>query len=132
MRFQTFLVLILALVCGGAAVVGVKEALQAREPSGRGDTVPVLGAAGDGPPVAVVAADMVKTQDWPKDLVPAGALTKAEDAVDRAVLNPLVRGDVVLDAKLAPRGAGRGMAAQIPRGKRAFTIHTPTIEAGVA
>jgi pilus assembly protein CpaB len=130
MRFQTFLVLILAVVCGGAAVIVVMGILQER--GSKSDTVPVLVALAEIPPFAVIAPGMVEVKEWPKDRVPAGALTKAEDAVERAVLNPLVKNEVVLDAKLAPRGADRGMATKIPKGMRAFTIHTPTIEAGVA
>jgi pilus assembly protein CpaB len=64
--------------------------------------------------------------------VPAGAVTKVEDALERPVLGPVVKGEALLEGRLAPRGAGRGMAYKVPKGKRAFTIHTPTIEAGVA
>src|SRR5262249_49419630 len=98
----------------------------------RAETVPVVVAAVDVPPFAALTSEMVKTRDCPRDLVPGGALTKVEDALDRCALQPLVKGETLLDPKLAPRAPGRGMAARIPKGMRAYTIHTPTVEAGVA
>src|SRR5436190_2014416 len=79
------------------------------------ETVPVVVAAQDIPPYAVLTADMIKTRDLPRDLVPPGTLTKVEDALDRAVLTPLVKGEILLGNKLAPKGAGRGMAARLPK-----------------
>jgi pilus assembly protein CpaB len=133
MRPQSLLVTVLALVCGGGAAVGVKEWAQRNQEAGaKADTVPVVVAAADIPPFAVIEPDMVTTKDWPKDMVPADALLKPDQAIDRGVLQPMVKNEVLLEAKLAPRGAGRGMAAKIPKGMRAFTIHTPNIEASVA
>jgi pilus assembly protein CpaB len=131
MRLQTFLVLVLALVFGGSAAVGINS-LRSQEATPRPDTVSVQVATADISTFGVIAPEMLKTQEWPKDLVPADAVLKPEYAVERSVLNPIVKGEVVLESKLAPRGAGRGMAAKIPHGMRAFTIHTPSIEAGVA
>jgi pilus assembly protein CpaB len=130
MRPRTLLIVLLALVSGGSAAVGINSLRNQGAP--RPETVPVVVAVVDIPPFAVISSDMVKTQDWPKDLVPADALTKVDDALERGALSPLVKGEVVLNGKLAPQGAGRGMAAKVPKGMRAFTIHTPTIEAGVA
>jgi pilus assembly protein CpaB len=125
------MVVVLALVLGGSAAVGINS-LRVPEPGTRPDTAAVLVAAADVPPFAILTADLIKTQDWPKDMIPAGALTKIEDALDRPVLNPMVKGETLLDSKLAPRGSSRGMAAKVPKGRRAFTIHTPNVEAGVA
>src|SRR5205814_6406430 len=69
---------------------------------------------------------------YPKDLVPASAITRVEDALDRFVFIPLSKDDPVLNSKLLARGAGRGLAPLIPKGMRAFTIHTPNVASGVA
>jgi pilus assembly protein CpaB len=82
-----------------------------------------------GPPIT---SDFLKTRDVPRDLVPEGAITRLEDAVDRIAYGALVKEEQLLEAKLTPRGAGRGMAALIPPGMRAFTIQTPSVAAGVA
>ena len=44
---------------------------------------------------------------------------------------PLVKDEPLLEGKLAPKGAKRGMAALVPNGMRAFTIHTPSVASGV-
>jgi pilus assembly protein CpaB len=129
MSIRTVLVIALALVFGGSAVMGLAN-LRSQSPPG--DTVGVLVTTTDVPPFGVITADLVKVQDCPKELVPPGALTRIEDALDRSAITPLVKGEILLDGKLAPRGAGRGMAAKIPKGMRAYTIHTPTIQAGVS
>src|SRR5262249_2669627 len=80
----------------------------------------------------MITAEQVKLVDYPRGLVPPGAISKLEEAVDRGVITPLVPGEPVLNAKLAPRGAGRGLASLVPSGMRAFTITTPNVAAGVA
>ena len=129
MSVRTILVIALALIFGCSAAVGIAN-LRSLSPTT--ETVPILLAAVDIPSFGLIHVDMVKTYDCPKDLLPPGAITKIEDALDRCVLNPLVKGEILIEGKLAPRGAGRGMAAVIPEGMRAYTIHTPTVEAGVA
>jgi len=65
-------------------------------------------------------------------MVPAGALTvTVESVVDRAVVVPLVKGEPILEEKLADKAAGRGMAAIVPKGMRAFSIQTIHAAAGV-
>jgi pilus assembly protein CpaB len=125
---------ILALVFGGSAAIGISS-LRNQEPAQpppKVETVSVLVAAHDIPSFTLVTPEMIEARDFPKDLVPADALSRNDDALDRAVLNPIVKGEVILGGKLAPRGAGRGMAAKLKKGMRAFTINTPTVEAGVA
>jgi pilus assembly protein CpaB len=129
MSFRTVLVVALALILGGSAAVGITNLRNQAPPA---DTVPVLVAASDIPPFGVITADLVKARDCPKDLVPPGAITKLEDALERSAIHPMVKGETLLDAKLAPKEAGRGMAAKIPKGMRAYTIHTPTVQSGVS
>lgn len=55
-----------------------------------------------------------------------------EEAVGRTVWVPLVESDPIVESKLATPGAGRGLAAMIPKGMRAVTIQTPNVATGVA
>jgi pilus assembly protein CpaB len=123
------LISVLALVFGGSAAVGVNQFIKSPP---RTEVVSVVVAAGDIPRGQTLTADLLKTRDFPKDFVPAGAITKPEDAIDRTVAIPLSKEDAVLDNKVTPKGAGRGMAALIPRGMRAFTILVPNVASGVA
>ena len=133
MRLQSLLVVALALVFGGSAAVGVRSFVNNRGTAApKADTVPVVVAVIDIARGGMITSDLIKTRDFPKDMVPAGALTKPEDAIGRAVAIPLVKDETVLDAKLSPKGAGRGLAALVPKGMRAVTIQTPNVASGVA
>ncbi len=132
MSLRSVLIVMLALVFGGSVAVGV-HLLSSRGVAGtRPQTVSVVVAAVEVRRGATLTADLVKTREWPRELVPAGALTSAEDALDRVTFAALAKDEVLLDGKLTARGAGRGMAALVPAGMRAFTIQTPSLAAGVA
>jgi pilus assembly protein CpaB len=125
-------VVVLALFFGGSAAVGINAM---RSPANAGptpDTVPVVVAAVNIPRFTTLSADMLKTRDFPRDLAPAGSLSRVEDAVDRVTFAQMVKDETLLDEKLATRGAGRGMAPGIADGMRAFTIQTPNVASGVA
>jgi pilus assembly protein CpaB len=95
------------------------------------DTVPVVVAAEDILRGTSVTATMLKVQDCPKTLVPPGAITRLEDAIDRIAYTPVVKGECLLDGKLAVKGSGRGMAGLTTKGMRTVTIQT-NLSAGVA
>jgi pilus assembly protein CpaB len=125
------MIITLSLIFGGSAAVGVNSFLN--NPSGpRADAVSIVVAAMDLPRGGNITADLVKVRAFPKDLAPAGALTKVEDAVDRGVAIPLMKDDPVLESKLTPKGAGRGLAALIPKGMRAYSVKVPDVAQGVA
>ncbi len=54
--------------------------------------------------------------------VPKGIVTRKEDAVNRGVISTLYAGEPIADSRLAKPGAGGGMAATIPPGKRAIAV----------
>ena len=65
---------------------------------------------------------LLKTVDWPSGSVPAGALSDPQVLQDRVVKTSVLRGEPVLEAKLAPMGSSGGLSAVIPEGKRAITV----------
>jgi pilus assembly protein CpaB len=65
---------------------------------------------------------MLRMVDWPSGSVPPGAITKAELLEDRVVKTSVLRGEPILEAKLAPIGTKGGLSAVIPEGKRAMTV----------
>ena len=91
--------------------------------------------------VVVAAADiqlgsrlnsqMLKTVDWPAGGILAGAITKADALEDRVVKTSILRGEPILEAKLAPVGTKGGLSAVIPEGKRAMTVRVNDV-VGVA
>lgn len=131
MNLRTGLLGMLALVFSGATATGVY--LFVEKPTAPGiETVSIVVAVGQIPRGMTLTAEMLTTRDWPKDFVPEGALVKLDEAVGRTVWVPLVESDPIIESKLATLGAGRGMAAMIPRGMRAVTIQTPNVATGVA
>src|SRR4051812_47497529 len=105
MSVRSIMIILLTVIFGGSAAVGVNTFLR-NAPSPAGEVVKVLVAAVDMPRGGNVTSEMLKTKDFLKDMVPAGALTKPEEAIDRAVSIPLLHDEPVLDGKLSPKGAG--------------------------
>jgi pilus assembly protein CpaB len=130
MSVRTVLIVGLALAFGVSAAVLVNATLSAG-PS-KMETAHVLVASLDIPRGGVITPAQVTTVEFPRHLTPPGALTNKEDVLDRSAISAIVKGEPLLDGKLAPKGAGRGLAALVPPGMRAFTITTPNIASGVA
>jgi len=129
MSARSLLMVVLALVLGSSAAVGVSSIMQGAP---RGAVVPVVVAVVDLLRGGSITPEAVKIKEFPKDLIPAGALSKLEDAVNRGIFVPLTKGEPVLESKLAPKGAGRGLAALIPSGMRAYSVKVPDVAQGVA
>lgn len=54
--------------------------------------------------------------------LPVGALQDKKDVIGRGVTADLYKGEPILDSRLAPKGAGGGLAAGIPNGMRACAV----------
>jgi len=65
---------------------------------------------------------LLKIADWPKGNVPAGAFEDPKALDTRVVKASLLRGEPVLESKLAPLGATGGLSAVISKGNRAMTV----------
>lgn len=81
--------------------------------------------------VGTLIKDMdVKVVDWAGS-VPPQTILKKEDALGRGAIANIYEGEPVLAIRLAPKGAGAGMAATIPVGMRAVAVRVNDI-VGVA
>jgi pilus assembly protein CpaB len=63
--------------------------------------------------------------------VPANAVLKREDIVGRGVTTTIYESEPIVENRLAPKGAGGGLAAMIPSGMRAVAVRVNDI-VGVA
>jgi pilus assembly protein CpaB len=131
MNPRTLIVVVLAGVCGLSAMVLVQTL---RKPAGGPvvPTTPVVYAVDDLKPGETISAAMIEVRQVPIDQVPEDAVRKVEDALDRAAQSQLDKGDMLREKKLAEKGAGRGMAALVRTGMRAFTIQTPSFSGSLA
>ncbi len=78
----------------------------------------------------VLKEEDVKLADWP-GTVPTGASTKVQDVIGRGVMTPIYAKEPLIESRLAPKGAGGGLAAMIPRGMRATAVRVNEV-VGVA
>ncbi len=69
-----------------------------------------------------ISADMVKLVDWPTGSVPAASFAQAEKLDGRVARTGLLRGEPILETKLAPKGTQGGLSAVIGEGRRAITV----------
>ncbi len=78
-----------------------------------------------------INSQMLATIDWPSDAVPPGAFKEIKDVQDRVVKVGVLRGEAILEGKLAPIGTQGGLSAVIAEGKRAMTVRVNDV-VGVA
>jgi pilus assembly protein CpaB len=78
----------------------------------------------------VLKEDDVKVADWP-GAIPVGATTQVKDIIGRGVITAIFAKEPIISSRLAPRGAGGGMAAMIPPGMRAVAVRVNEV-VGVA
>lgn len=98
-------------------------------------------AAGNTGKVAVATVDislgsrltpeMVRMVDWPVSAMPPGAITDAKLIDTRVARASILRGEPVMESKLAPPGTTGGLSAVVADGKRAMTVRVNDV-VGVA
>jgi pilus assembly protein CpaB len=74
---------------------------------------------------------MLKVADWTKGSVPAGATQDVKKLDTRVVKTSMLRGEPILESKLAPLGSTGGLSAVIAKGNRAMTVRVNDV-VGVA
>lgn len=89
-------------------------------------TTPVFVATRDLQVGALLRDVDIRQEGWAGD-VPENALLDTGEIIDRGVVQNIYRGEVIVDSRLAPKGAGAGLAAIIPEGYRAVAIRTNEI-----
>lgn len=112
------MMLLIALLAGGAAVVFASRWIQAQA----ADTGQIAVAAVDVELGAKISPEMIKLVAWPSGSVPPGSFNQAEALNGRVIKASLARGEPVIEAKLAPVGTKGGLSAVVADGKRAMTV----------
>lgn len=80
---------------------------------------------------ARLTPDLLQSTDWPRGSLPEGSFHDAKLLDSRVVKVNLVRGEPLLESKLAPKGAAGGLSGVIAEGKRAITVRVNDV-VGVA
>jgi pilus assembly protein CpaB len=115
---RAVLVLALALISGIAAMfIGIKFLGGNNAPTSK-----LIVAAQDIRLGVSITKAMVAEVAWPGESRPAGSFSKIEDLVDRVAVASVVRGEPILETRLAAIGSKGGLSAAIPEGYRAITV----------
>ena len=96
------------------------------------ETEPVLVALVDLERGRMVTEEQVEIHEWPEGFAPDSTLRTVECAVERVAVGNVLAGELILESKLASPEAGRGLAALIPPGKRAYTVMATRVPSNVA
>jgi pilus assembly protein CpaB len=120
--------LLLALVIGLAAAA-YATGMVSRQAGIASNKVVV--AAVDIEPGSKINAEMLSTLEWPSSAVPPDGFMDAKVLQDRIAKVNILRGEPLLERKLAPQGTLGGLSAVIADGKRAMTVRVNDV-VGVA
>lgn len=112
-------VLLLALVLGLAAAAYAANWLQQQSAS---NTLQVIVAKRDLQMGTRLQPDMVETMAWPKAAAIKDPLTTLDQAVGRVIHMPVLRGEPLLQSKLAAIGEKGGLSSVLEPGQRAVTV----------
>lgn len=132
MRNRIFAVLAIAILAGGGLAyatynfVNNKPARQANVA-----TQPVVVAAADLQLGAELKKDDLTVIQFPQGKAPEGAFSSPGDVVGRGLIVPVVKNELILNAKLASKEAGSGLPPVIPEGMRAVSVRVNEV-VGVA
>ncbi len=78
-----------------------------------------------------LSPDMIRLVDWPAGSLPTGSTNDLKKLDTRVARVSLLRGEPVLESKLAPVGTKGGLSAVVAEGKRAMTVRVNDV-VGVA
>jgi pilus assembly protein CpaB len=120
MRNSRALVVILSSVIVGAAAVAVASHWVVRQ--AHFATVKVVVAGRDLEVGTRLRADMLDIVDWPAGLQIKESFADPRVVSDRVINAPVLRGEPILAAKLAPIGELGGLSAVLDEGQRAITV----------
>jgi pilus assembly protein CpaB len=112
----------MALGCGLVATIGIGQVMERGKAGPTVETVPIFIALHNinlGDPIE---AGMVSLEEWPKDKVPRGAISKLEELEGRRPRTAIIEGEPLLEAKLLAPGQIADPIRSIPKGMRLKTI----------
>lgn len=123
MNVKSLIPLIAAVLLGLIALVVAKKALNKTGTAQTAD--PVIGvvvATRELPPGKELSADDITISRMPTESLPSGSFRTVPELVGRTTLQPLVKGQAIVDPMLAPTGSKSGLMGLIPAGHRAMTV----------
>src|SRR5262249_81160 len=109
--------------------IGITQIMDARshQPVETGDKQAVFVAMADISPNEKLTPQNIKLEEWPKNLVPGGSITKLEDIEGKRSRIKLYAGEIILSNNLLGVGEVTGAANQIPPGFRVAHVKVDSV-----
>ena len=118
------------VVAAGASLILYKVLLRQPQAAKAASTTRVVVATKNLDLGVILKENDVQLVEW-SGAVPQGASATTKDVVGRGVTTAMLAKEPVMDSRLAPLGAGGGLAAMIPPGMRAVAVRVNEV-VGVA
>ncbi len=117
----------------GLSLYGVSQDSGARVAAAASDIATVVVARSEIGTRSVLTADMVTSRSYPRDLVPAGALTNEADAIGQTTVSAIPAGAAVVRSQLVAANGRSGASVTLEKGKVlvAFPTTDPLTLAGL-
>lgn len=126
MRPKSLILIVIALGCGLVASIGVSQVMDRRSSTSNFPTLEIEKIVVSMQEInvgQVIDAKFVRLEEWPKDKIPKGALTKLEDVEGERPRQRVFAGEPLLQAKLIGRDEMVTDASRrIRNGFRAVTV----------
>lgn len=78
-----------------------------------------------------IAPEMIRLMDWPANAMPPNVFSDEKMLAGRVTRTTILKGEPVMESKLAPPGTQGGLSAVVAQGKRAMTVRVNDV-VGVA
>jgi pilus assembly protein CpaB len=122
MRPKTLVLLLLALGCGLVASIGISQVMQRNQDNGPGgETSPVWVAKAEIKANEPLTMTNLKLEQWPKEKIPPGALSKMEEIDGKRSRVIIYPGEAILDKKLLSKDEV-DISYTVPKGWRLYTV----------
>jgi pilus assembly protein CpaB len=130
MRTKSIVLLALALGCGLVASIGISQIIEQNKKGG-GPAVETEAILVAMKPIASqeqLKAENIKLEQWPRNLIPKGALTRVEDVDGRRIKHAIAPGEPILQNKLVGEQDKRP-TIDVPPGYRLAAVHADAVSA---
>lgn len=133
MRSKSLVLLALALGCGLIAAIGINQVMANRgQQAAPAEMQAIYVAMKDLPSRETIKVEDLKLEEWPKDKIPRGAITKPEQVAERSAKTKIYTGEPILESKLfSADDPALGAAPRIPPGMQVVTVKVDDV-AGVS
>jgi len=130
MRPKSIILLLLALGCGLVASIGISQVMENRKnQGGSGDMVPILVAVADINATDKFTPENVKIEEWPKDKVRTGALTRYEDLEGKHTRSKIYLGEPILAGMVIGDNERDSAPQYIPKGYVVCAVRVDPVSA---